>query len=58
MLLDGPETNRAVTTEEDHDYDENELQDYRLLKVDADRSADFIANTLDGTFHVRVSCIG
>lgn len=44
---DGPETNRAVTTEEDHDFDENELQDYRLLKACANQSADFISSTSD-----------
>ncbi|KAI7791158.1 protein IMPACT [Triplophysa rosa] len=44
---DGPETKRTVTTEEIHDYDEDEIQDYRLLQVGANQSADFISSTSD-----------
>lgn len=39
-----------MTTEED--LDEDVIQDYRLLHVGANQSADFISGTSDGTFQL------
>ncbi|XP_056614801.1 protein IMPACT [Triplophysa dalaica] len=44
---DGPETNKTMNTEEDRDHDEDIIQDYRLLHVGANQSADFISGTSD-----------
>lgn len=49
-MTDGPETSRAVTTEEDcHNYDEDDVQDYSLLKLASSQSDDNFSNFSDGT---------
>lgn len=49
-MTDGPETSRAVMTEEDcHNYDEDDVQDYSLLKLASSQSDDNFSNFSDGT---------
>lgn len=49
LFLEGPETGKTMTTEEEgHDYDEDDLPDYSMLKL-ANQSAQLFSDTSDGT---------
>lgn len=51
VFLDGPEMGKTVTTEEEghHDYDEDDLPDYSMLKF-ANQSAQLFSSASDGMF--------
>ncbi len=48
LFLDGLEMGKTVTTEEEgHDYDEDDLPDYSMLKL-ANQSAQLFSSASDG----------
>ncbi len=56
LFLDGPEMGKTVTTEEEgHDYDEDDLPDYSMLKL-ANQSAQLFSSASDGMFqHIDIN---
>lgn len=49
MFLDGPEMSKTVTTEEEgHEYDEDDLPDYSVLKL-TNQTAQLFSSASDGT---------